>query len=374
MCEACRYSILEKFSKNLMKKNKGPILKVSVPKSVQTKILQTYSKSKGEYSSSMQDALADFVSGKISKATYLSRQKAAIKKAYSEAFTLGKQFNLGAGATLTSDERKTIAFLASEEMKFMSNFANDIGNSAGRMPYGRRLQMYIDGLDGVFGFGRIAFLPDEIKIIWKLGVTDKHCLDCLSYVANNPYTKKTLPGVPKSGSTACLSNCLCFLEYFLGPNKTTSEYENFIISKSIGPRVPTEAEYANLMSIRDDYYYNTLMFERTGDVKFKETADAAFSQYNSYQKKNGILINDSLPVSQMLTDFRNMNQNQHFEFIDPKSMKSIDSNSFVGIFTGDHFQYGHVKDVVNNHLKIRVFGGEEVLLEIGRSIAFKEKS
>jgi hypothetical protein len=372
MCEKC-FDILEKFSKSMMKRNKGPMLKVSVPKSVQTGLLQAYTKSKTTYRKDMHSNMATYLKGGMSKADFLKVSRESIRTAYFDSFTLGKQFSLGASATMSSDERKSVAFMAAEEMKFMSKFADDIANSAGKMPYDRRMQMYIDGLDSVFGFGRIAFLPDEIKIIWKLGVTDKHCIDCLSYAANNPYTKKTLPGLPKSGSSTCLSNCLCSISYYLGGDKTTSAYESFIISKSVGPRVPTEMEYANLMAMREEYYYNSLMHERTKDPTHSDAAKTAYAQYFSYQKKRGFEINDTLPIGPVLTDFRNMNKNKYFDFIDPNKTKSVTQNAFVGVFVGDHFQYGRVRDVVGNHLRVKVFGTEDVLLEIGKSIIFTER-
>jgi hypothetical protein len=68
-----------------------------------------------------------------------------------------------------------------------------------------------------------------------------------------------------------------------------------------------------------------------------------------------------------------MNKNKHFDFLDVSKQKSITKDAFVGIFTSDHFQYGRVSGVINGNLRVKVFGTEDVLLEIGKSLIFVEK-
>jgi hypothetical protein len=72
-----------------------------------------------------------------------------------------------------------------------------------------RLNMYVEGLDGVFENGRVSGMPDDKLFYWfgpKLG--DKGmCKGCTYIVERQPFTKNTLPAVPRSGATPCLMNC-----------------------------------------------------------------------------------------------------------------------------------------------------------------------
>jgi very-short-patch-repair endonuclease len=198
----CNLDFFEKFSKAMLKRNKGVALMVNLAAQEKQDILNAYYRTKAKYSKVMFANMRQFVAGNVSMDEYLSKQKNIIRSCYTDSFSLGKYFGSG-GALLTSDEKNFITFQTTQEMKFMENFANDIMSRKGKMPYARRMRMYIDGLDGMFGFGKLVYLPEEVQIYWMLGRTDKHCIDCLMFSSKNPYTKKTLPGFPKSGQSRC---------------------------------------------------------------------------------------------------------------------------------------------------------------------------
>ena len=372
MCERC-FPVLEKFSKSLLRKNVGPDIRVNVSSSAQKAVLREYTKAKAFYGKSLQASLSALQSGSMTRAEFLAEQKSSARLAYVEAFLGGKRFSLGATATITTDERRMIANQVNQEMQFMAGFADDVLSGSGTMPYRKRMSMYVDGLDAVFGFGRLAYLPDDVKIIWTLGSTDKHCIDCLANASGNPYTKRTLPGYPKSGSTRCLSNCKCRLEYVYGADRTSSDYNDFVINKVSGQNVPSEMDYVNLMQMREDYYYNKLMFEKTRDSAYTQSAMDSLRQYKAYQRNNGFSVDDKLPVLDVIRDFRIMNGSSSFTFLDPSTTPAVTYNAFVGVFVGNDFQYGRIKEIMGGNIKIEVFGGRTVLAEIGRSIVFMEK-
>lgn len=207
MCGNCKElfkfsAILEKFSKKMLKRNKGADKNIPISTPRKNSIVKKYIDIKYDYEFNMRKNMDQFQQGRLSLDEYLKKQRSEMKSAFESAYSLGKEFGIGKGQ-MDDTERRFVVQQTTKEMQFMTGFANDIQNNAGTMPYDRRLKMYSDSLDSMFGFGRLVYLPEETHIIWTLGVTDKHCLDCLSYAARNPYTKKTLPGFPKSGSTRC---------------------------------------------------------------------------------------------------------------------------------------------------------------------------
>lgn len=73
---------------------------------------------------------------------------------------------------------------------------------------------YTDSLEAQFYNGYVAALPPDARIIdWQLD-PDKavdHCPDCLDIASAGPYSRKTLPTVPRAGDTQCMWRCKCKL-------------------------------------------------------------------------------------------------------------------------------------------------------------------
>jgi len=70
----------------------------------------------------------------------------------------------------------------------------------------------------VFWNGLISGSTNDQQFRWQLGsVLTEHCDDCLELAANSPYTKDTLPTVPRAGDTKCLWRCKCSLIPIGGP-------------------------------------------------------------------------------------------------------------------------------------------------------------
>lgn len=74
-----------------------------------------------------------------------------------------------------------------------------------------RVGMYGASAEAAFWRGFLSNVPTTTAIEWRLGLAE-HCADCLTFAAGSPYTKGTLPAVPRDGTSRCLSNCKCSLK------------------------------------------------------------------------------------------------------------------------------------------------------------------
>lgn len=305
---------------------------------------------------------------------YLAEQKKAISSAFNFAYQYGKNFGMGRDTPLDDNEKRFITYQVTKEMQFMSNFANDLKNGAGKMPYSRRMQMYVDSLDAMFGFGKLVYLPDDVKIFWKLGPTDKHCLDCIINAARSPYSKKTLPGFPKSGSTKCLSNCYCRLRYVFNTNQTSDDYESFLLSgKSVSPsrQIPTEEDYKHLMKLREDFYYNRYMYELTKDQTYQDAYKQAFSDFNSYKQSNSLYFPIFFDTKRVLRDLKDFSGHSKFELV--QDILSVKKGELLSVFISDSQQYATVTQVLGNNIIVKLINGIEVEVSPTSNIIFKEK-
>ncbi|PKP53830.1 MAG: hypothetical protein CVT92_02540 [Bacteroidetes bacterium HGW-Bacteroidetes-1] len=193
----------EKFSKSFLTRNNAVGITHGTSYFDKSSTVKTFMGAKKSYKKELFRNMNALMSGKITEDEFNKLQQKTIKNHFTTAFLLGKRFNQNTETTLNDKERRMIVFQTTKEMDFMKRFAVDIQNRTGKMDYKRRMNMYADGLDPMFRFADIAYLPENIEIQWVLGVTDKHCFDCLFFAAKSPYTKKTLPGVPKSCNSRC---------------------------------------------------------------------------------------------------------------------------------------------------------------------------
>jgi len=365
--------ITEKFSKSMLRRNKGTPYQVQLPPRIKNMIIHNYLRTKSNYSNTLLTNMKTLQSGGLNKQDYLDKQQTTMKQVYADSFKLGKFFATNKYGDLSSDEKRFVGYQVSKEMDFMKKFTDNILSGTGKMPYSRRMKMYSDSLDAMFGFGRLTFLPDDVKIIWKLGATDKHCLDCLSFSANNPYTKRTLPGFPKSGASVCLSNCLCSLLYFYQNNAINSEYEQVLLSGkqfSKTKNIPTEEEFAYLKNLQDQYYYNISMFEISKDKKFKNEASILKSEFYRTKQNNDFYYPVDFNQRKMLLEIKSFNKNK--KFINVQTSHSLSEGDFVSLFMGNQQLYSKVFKVFGEDIYIKTLEGMEYVINPNKNIVFKE--
>lgn len=313
-----------KFSKSTMRRN----LSVgTIPNaSAMTKVscISNFIQTKHLYSLDLSRNLNLFISSKITKDEYLSLQKDAISKAFRTSFLLGKVYSQTNEVSLSDYENRMISQLVAGECSFMEKFANDVSSGNGKIPYAKRIKMYSDTLTSMFTFGNMAYVPEDYAIYWVLGNTDKHCPTCLSLAYNSPYTKKTLPSVPKSGYTECLGNCRCNLKY-----DNDNEYLNFVLGNfsTVNGRtkLPEKYEYEMIDKWLSQFYYYRGMYEITKNQSDLNNSKNMKNVIKSYIKFNDYAISLKFPISRYVSELREYIQCDSMELLsDYLSLKSGD--------------------------------------------------
>jgi len=362
----------EKFSKSFLTRNNAVGITHGTSYFDKSSTVKTFMGAKKSYKKELFRNMNALMSGKITEDEFNKLQQKTIKNHFTSAFLLGKQFNQNTETTLNDKERRMIVFQTTKEMDFMKRFASDIQNRTGKMDYKRRMNMYADGLDPMFRFADIAYLPENIEIQWVLGVTDKHCFDCLFFAARSPYTKKTLPGVPKSCNSGCLSNCLCRLVYYNGGVNTN--YTNFILDNYTEARnvIPTLEQYTTMNDKLLAYYQTRLRYEVTGIADYMDNATMIKNELTSFIKENDLAVNVKFTVADMLHEARHYNKSTRFDFLE--NTKDVKAGAFVATFIGNTHVYGKVTSVTGSKVVVDTLFEKGLTLDTLTDVIFKDNS
>lgn len=367
----CIEELIEKFSKSLLKKNMGVEIPPAVSAQSQRTLISRYLKTKASYRQQLMGNMNALVSGKITQDEFIELQRQSIKLAYSDAYSLGKSFGTGGNSVLSDTERRFITYQVTKEVGFMSGFASDLLSQSGTLPYGKRMDMYVTGLDAVFGFGRLVYMPEDVQIIWKLGYTDKHCPDCLMFAKNNPYTKKTLPGYPKSGNSQCLSNCRCSLSYYYKNNVTGSEYDNFILSQTnTRKNIPTESEYMQFIGMKEMFFYNRLQYGLTKNPYFQNEYKRNLADIRSFSKNNNVVFPTSFPVKRQLSELALFKKNSKFQLF--QNQVGLKEGQLIAVFNNGSARYGKIVSLVGADIQVAFLDKTLMSIDFKKSIIFGE--
>ncbi len=163
-----------------------------------------------------------FLAGKESYTRWTTEAKAALTRAYGEAFRLGyKSSGVGyavqaAGPQVnphepTLQDLEQLESAVRSELRYLARMMRTIkGNSlAGTLE--NRVGAYSDALKHIYYAGRVAGTPKQMVIDWISPLDRSTCAGCRFLAEQSPYTRDILPTVPRSGSTQCLSRCRCRL-------------------------------------------------------------------------------------------------------------------------------------------------------------------
>ena len=111
------------------------------------------------------------------------------------------------GVVLGPDDEAWFKSAVTHEMRFLNRFVAAVADQSYRMPLDRRTRMYVDALESFYDSARVIGMPATAVFRW-VGKRDKKvCASCQYLQQHNPYHKKILPTVPRSGMTICLTNC-----------------------------------------------------------------------------------------------------------------------------------------------------------------------
>lgn len=170
---------------------------------------------------SMADLYERFKKGKLTKRQLRDRAYANVRNAYKTIFESGLKVGLddkvAAGIEkaknikASPEEQRWFKTAVNQEMRYLKGFVEDIQQGKLRMPFDRRLDMYIDSLRSFYNTVRVMTAPALTLIHWVTRGDKKVCASCREIVRYSPFTKENLPFAPGAGYTLCLTNCRCKL-------------------------------------------------------------------------------------------------------------------------------------------------------------------
>jgi hypothetical protein len=156
------------------------------------------------------------LSGKLTEAELRKAAVRAMKTAWRDVFLAGLRAGgtpgtgAGPGKSLVSlgeGDDKWLRSAMQHEMRYLNGFIDAVVHETYKMQVDRRVKMYANTLDSFYESARLIALPATVLIHW-VGPNDKKTCDgCRFLFEQSPFTKYSLPTVPRAGSTACLSNC-----------------------------------------------------------------------------------------------------------------------------------------------------------------------
>lgn len=140
---------------------------------------------------------------------------ALMKPAWKEVFEAGVRssgvkgtgYTKGPVVRLKPDDEKWLRSAMAHEMQFLNGFITAVDEGTYRMPLPQRVRMYARTLEAFYDSARVIGLPATVMIHWTGENDERTCPGCKYLFEHSPYTKKTLPTVPRAGLTPCLSNC-----------------------------------------------------------------------------------------------------------------------------------------------------------------------
>ena len=219
-------------------------LKSNLDKKLIRKSVAGYADLKDEFKDTLFGILGSYQKGEITTDAMESMWRSEIKDGWEKAYKFGVG-SVGNPFGVWDEDSSWLKGAEAEEFGYLGKFVKDIQKDRLVMDVEQRLSMYAETLDGVYHHGQVDGSPEFVKIYWILREA-KHCDDCIRYADRSPYTKKTLPAVPRDGNSRCLSNCQCFLKYVYSDEKPKPETFVIRAPKPVVPpqgyRLPSDKE------------------------------------------------------------------------------------------------------------------------------------
>ena len=162
-----------------------------------------------------------------SKTSYLIKK--ILKIGHENSYLLGMRSSGYDGSSIPKEDKSWVNYTRYDEHSYLDKFLDDIENDKGKISYTTRIQFYADSMRGTYNAGRNVYMPSNVLVYWRLEsgkspVTKKpveHCSSCVELSKMSPFTPDTLPIVPRSNHTKCMTNCRCKLVYVHSDASTT---------------------------------------------------------------------------------------------------------------------------------------------------------
>jgi len=134
------------------------------------------------------------------------------KKVFDAAMDSAKVAMVGEGDIVTSEEKRWLKTAINAELRYWKKLLDDAktGKLSSRNAQ-RRVRMYADTVRSVYDAARVLATPANVLLVWVTRGDNKICDSCKYMASKSPFTKQTIPVVPRDGSSICLSNCRCRL-------------------------------------------------------------------------------------------------------------------------------------------------------------------
>ena len=176
-------------------------------------------KTMDDYGRSIRNLARGYWLGELSKFDFVDGMVSAISRNFEQAWQeVEKQYNITPDErTEASQDRLELAI--NTEISYLTGFADYISENSQAKgglfePILTRADLWAGGYQRTIELAQLVIGPD-VKLVWKLGKTEKHCDDCLQY-ANKVFFKSQWDeaGVrPKMWELQCTGlNCDCEFE------------------------------------------------------------------------------------------------------------------------------------------------------------------
>lgn len=219
------------------------------------------------------------------------------------------------GHALGSHDQFWLRGAIKQEQGFISNFAKQLRQGKVSLKQAQaRLDQYTRALDSARIHTWVEKAPHDIRIYWRLGIA-RHCPDCLVLDANSPYTRKSLPTVPRAGMTQCKGRCACSLEVVRvrrkgrrraapPPSPTVQDVNGFgsgLVQGTVQPSVDQVAKINDLRARIN--YHRRMIAQTTGEARKAAIAarKAANRELIDYTAQNQIRDVPMASVSEVVT-------------------------------------------------------------------------
>lgn len=176
-------------------------------------------KSYSDYRSQIRSFVASFWGGTSSAYDFVDNMSYAITRYFTEAWENVEQI-YGINSDERTEASQTRLNLAiNTEISYLSGFADAIAagskaNGGALQPLLDRAELWAKGYDRTTQLAQIV-VGGDVKLVWRLGKTEKHCDDCLQYADKVYYRSQwEEAGVrPQFEGLQCAGfNCDCSLE------------------------------------------------------------------------------------------------------------------------------------------------------------------
>jgi hypothetical protein len=108
-----------------------------------------------------------------------------------------------------AEEEKWFRSAVREEVGYFHAFLEDVRHGRAQNAT-ERVEAYVKALRFMYEAARVQAMPDNVLLYWTgpRQAQDEHVCDGCEYLMErSPFTKDTLPAVPRDGMTQCLTNC-----------------------------------------------------------------------------------------------------------------------------------------------------------------------